>query len=245
VHALPKSPWNLSTRYLQWRRSRTGRRSERVRDPRGDGRASRHADRAPGPVPRTWRGKRRRHRRRGGGCAHTDVGDEDAPHLVVGDVSEQLVDAATLPGPARGEEVAVRAECRVRIVFHQQALPLPGDGLRGWNLPFGRPERCDHLQVRTSEQLVEDGVVTLQDDGGSPYEHRSCCLRPGGRAAHPAIPVPGGPARCAHAAVQSCPGHRLSPRRVSREAPLRAMADASFRSRGQGWSWLGLRGTAL
>ncbi|MFE4800503.1 hypothetical protein ACFRFL_37200 [Streptomyces sp. NPDC056708] len=61
---------------------------------------------------------------------HPGVGDEDARHLVVGDVSEQLVDAATLPGPAGGEEVAVRAELRVGIVLHEQALPIPGDGLR-------------------------------------------------------------------------------------------------------------------
>ncbi len=93
---------------------------------------------------------------------HPGVGDEDARHLVVGDVSEQPVDTAT---PTGGEEVAVRAECRVRIVFHQQALPIPGDGLRWWNLRFGSPEWCDHIHVRTIEQLVEGDVVTLQDDG--------------------------------------------------------------------------------
>ena len=75
------------------------------------------------------------------------VGDEDARHLVVGDVSEQIVDATTPPGPAGDEEVAVRAERRVRIVLHQQALPIPGDGLRGWNLRFGRPERGDHMEA--------------------------------------------------------------------------------------------------
>jgi hypothetical protein len=61
---------------------------------------------------------------------HPGVGDEDSRHLVVGDVSEQLVDAATPPGPADGEEVAVRTELRVRIVLHQQTLPIPRDGLR-------------------------------------------------------------------------------------------------------------------
>jgi hypothetical protein len=43
---------------------------------------------------------------------HAGVGDEDSRHLVVGDVSKQVVDAATPPGPAGGEEVAVRAELR-------------------------------------------------------------------------------------------------------------------------------------
>ncbi|MFE7245634.1 hypothetical protein [Streptomyces sp. NPDC057582] len=61
---------------------------------------------------------------------HPGVGDEDSRHLVVGDVSEQLVDAATPPGPTGGEEVAVGAELRVGIVLHQQALPIPRDGLR-------------------------------------------------------------------------------------------------------------------
>ncbi|MFJ8050008.1 hypothetical protein [Streptomyces luteogriseus] len=60
---------------------------------------------------------------------HPGVGDEDARHLVIGDVSEQLVDAATPPGLAGGKKVAVRAELRVRIVLHQQALPIPRDGL--------------------------------------------------------------------------------------------------------------------
>ncbi|MFJ8691932.1 YrhB domain-containing protein [Streptomyces roseolilacinus] len=43
-----------------------------------------------------------------------------------------------------GEEVAVGAELRVGFVLHQQALPVPGDGLVWRNLRFGRPERCDH-----------------------------------------------------------------------------------------------------
>ncbi|MFD3505217.1 hypothetical protein ACFWWT_35820 [Streptomyces sp. NPDC058676] len=34
---------------------------------------------------------------------HPGVGDEDARHLVIGDVSEQLVDAATPPGLEGGE----------------------------------------------------------------------------------------------------------------------------------------------
>jgi hypothetical protein len=38
---------------------------------------------------------------------HAGVGDEDSGHLVVGGISEQVVDAAALPGPAGGEEVAV------------------------------------------------------------------------------------------------------------------------------------------
>lgn len=59
---------------------------------------------------------------------HPGVGDEDSRHLVVGDVSEQLVDAATPPGPAGGEEVAVRAELRLRIVLHQQTLPRSSGG---------------------------------------------------------------------------------------------------------------------
>jgi hypothetical protein len=60
---------------------------------------------------------------------HPGVGDEDSRHLVVGDVSEQLVDAATPPGSAGGEEVAVCAESRIRIVLHQQTLPIPRGGL--------------------------------------------------------------------------------------------------------------------
>jgi hypothetical protein len=43
---------------------------------------------------------------------HAGVGDEDSRHLVVGGISEQVVDAAALPGPVDGEEVAVRAELR-------------------------------------------------------------------------------------------------------------------------------------
>ncbi|MFI0091826.1 hypothetical protein ACH4OZ_37270 [Streptomyces bobili] len=61
---------------------------------------------------------------------HAGVGNEDSRHLVVGGISEQVVDAAALPGPVCGEEVAVRAERRVRIVLNQQALPIPGDSLR-------------------------------------------------------------------------------------------------------------------
>ncbi|MDQ1064966.1 hypothetical protein QFZ32_000405 [Streptomyces canus] len=59
---------------------------------------------------------------------HAGVGDEDSRHPVVGDFSERLVDAAALPGPADGEEVAVRTELRVRVVPHQEALPIPRDG---------------------------------------------------------------------------------------------------------------------
>jgi hypothetical protein len=59
---------------------------------------------------------------------HANVGDEDSRHLVVGGIPEQVVDAAALPGPACGEEVAVRAELRVGIVRHQQALPIPRSG---------------------------------------------------------------------------------------------------------------------
>ncbi|MFJ8393550.1 Scr1 family TA system antitoxin-like transcriptional regulator [Streptomyces sp. NPDC094144] len=44
---------------------------------------------------------------------HPGVGDEDARHLVVGDVSEQVVDAATAPGPAGDEEVDARASARL------------------------------------------------------------------------------------------------------------------------------------
>ncbi|MFE4823739.1 hypothetical protein ACFRFU_46730 [Streptomyces sp. NPDC056704] len=96
---------------------------------------------------------------------HPAVSDEDSRHLVVGSVSEQLVDAATPPGSAGGEKVAVRAELRVRIVLYQQTLPIPRNGLEWRNLGFGRPERSDHIHVRTSEQLIEDGVVMLQDNG--------------------------------------------------------------------------------
>ncbi|MBU8547445.1 hypothetical protein ACIGKG_35125 [Streptomyces rochei] len=55
---------------------------------------------------------------------HAGVGDEDSGHLVVSGISEQVVDAAALPGSAGCEEVAVGAELRVGIVHHQQALPI-------------------------------------------------------------------------------------------------------------------------
>lgn len=38
---------------------------------------------------------------------HAGVGDEDSRHLVVGGIPEQAVDAAALPGPTGGKEVAV------------------------------------------------------------------------------------------------------------------------------------------
>jgi hypothetical protein len=40
--------------------------------------------------------------------------------------------------------VAVRAERRVGIVLHQQALSMAGEGLRGWNLRL----------------VVQSGVIT-------------------------------------------------------------------------------------
>ncbi|MFE4830777.1 hypothetical protein [Streptomyces sp. NPDC056672] len=56
---------------------------------------------------------------------HAGVGDEDSRHLVVGDVSDQLVDTATPPGPADGEAVTVRAELRIRIVATSGPCILP------------------------------------------------------------------------------------------------------------------------
>lgn len=57
-------------------------------------------------------------------ASHLRVGDEDPRHLVVSDVTEQLVEAAISPRPADDEEVAVGAELRVRIALHQQAVPV-------------------------------------------------------------------------------------------------------------------------
>ncbi|MEV6945041.1 hypothetical protein AB0N07_24150 [Streptomyces sp. NPDC051172] len=51
-------------------------------------------------------------------------------HLAVGNIPEQLVDAARPPGAADDEEVAVGAEIRVWVVLHQQALPIPRGGFR-------------------------------------------------------------------------------------------------------------------
>ncbi|MFI7497720.1 hypothetical protein ACIBVL_04270 [Streptomyces sp. NPDC049687] len=59
---------------------------------------------------------------------HAGVGDENSRHLVVGGISEQVVDAAALPGPVCGEEMAIRVELGVRIVLNQQALPIPRGG---------------------------------------------------------------------------------------------------------------------
>lgn len=65
---------------------------------------------------------------------HQAVGDEDPCHLVVGSVSEQLVDAAVLPRQLGGEEVTVRAELWLWIVLHQQALPIACVWFEQWDL---------------------------------------------------------------------------------------------------------------
>jgi hypothetical protein len=71
---------------------------------------------------------------------HPGVGDEDSRHLVIiGDVTEQLVDAATSPRSTGGEEVTVGAKLRLRIVLHEQALPVTSVGLERRDLGFSRP----------------------------------------------------------------------------------------------------------
>lgn len=90
---------------------------------------------------------------------HPDVGNEDVRHLVVGDLTQQAVDAATLPGVAVGEEVVVGAELWIGVVRNQQGLPIARVRRVSRDIGFGRPNRTDHVHVRTSEQLVQHGVA--------------------------------------------------------------------------------------
>lgn len=86
---------------------------------------------------------------------HAGVGDEGSRHLVVGGTPEQAVDAAALPGPTGGEEVAVRAELGVGVVLHQQALPIARSGSHRRNIGFGRPERSD--DIRPHQRTIRRG----------------------------------------------------------------------------------------
>lgn len=122
-------------------------------------------------------------------ASHLGVGDEDSRHLVVSDVTERLVEAAISPGSAGGEEVAVGTELRVWIVLHQQGLPVAIAWL-GWrNLGFGRPNRGDHVDIPTGEQLIKDGVVPLQDDAVFAFNLCVSLRLRQAVEAHPEIPV--------------------------------------------------------
>lgn len=112
---------------------------------------------------------------------HPGVGDEDARHLVVGDVSEQLVDAATPPGLAGGEEVAVGAELRVGIVLPSRLCQYPVTGCvdgtsasfvqRGVVIAWLRAHqdrRCTlskHLDPKLNADLVQSGPHSGADQG--------------------------------------------------------------------------------